>query len=70
MLEKNTEEWRTAVVDAYIDGEPTKDIAARLNCSLTYPGALAKRAGIRLRGAGPTWRRRVEKTDPWNWSSK
>lgn len=63
--ERNTAEWRAALVEAYLSGEPTKDIATRLGVSITYPGHLAKKAGARLRGAGPTWRRREEHDDQW-----
>ena len=65
--DKNSAEWREALVLAYQQGTSTQEIAAKFNCGAGYPGALAKRAGVRLRGSGPTWKRRQEGRDPWWW---
>lgn len=63
--ERHTQAWREAMVEAYGSGEPTKSIAARFRTSASYPGALAARAGMRLRGAGATWKRRGLGGDPF-----
>lgn len=65
--ERNTEPWREEIVAAYVAGEPTLAIAARFKIGSSFAGQLARRAGVRLRGGGPTWKRRLEATDPWDW---
>lgn len=68
-VERNTIEWREFLVEEYLSGKPTTQIAAEQRCGASYPGLLAKRAGHPLRGGGDSWRVSVGGINPWGWKA-